>query len=1074
MKKIILLLLLISTLLTILAITSQAQENIIIKYYDDYGTYNTTTPKIVVDFHEKPVNILNKHIYSYTTEEQIRLTLIGQDDINQIYQYKPSKHLGTGKYLLYMEVEDEDLNQMQIYANFSTDPDQMKISVLRPRNRHITQDNEKKYAVSDKQIFNLTLNLERAGTCVYQTTQINGEETLEQAYNRLYASANNRLKPLNTNNWAMMENFSIPDIFGVSEYQYNGNLYPLHIICKEENSINQYAYETIMTGSDITPPEIAIQATPEIIRDSSNPKTNITLQTSDRTVCTIHNTNTGITQTDPQFQIDHPPGYDFTSYEQFKTNDTDIILIPTERPQYEYTFETTCTNLADLQSTKTITIPTDIEQVQDIHLIYPTTTINTYTFQLNVTLNIGEDTCYYAIGNESETYTALTKTEQYHTDNRKIHTATITGQQGQNPIKIKCDRHQEPKQYTITIDQIPPTETQIQTNDYTCSENTVTFTLNGTDDEQGSGIKKYYYNITNNHEIHNEQYIEGTATGSGPLTITKTIPADLEDSTLTIKAYAEDNAGNIQANPTTATTLVTNESIIECDKTPPTITTNSIQNNETKEWTINVTCKDNDQGSGCKPTYDYSTHTINEPCTYENTDINMENPIFLTESAKLCIIIYDNNNNNATKTKEYTTIYPRTCYNEEQDPGETDLDCGGQCPRCEINQSCLIDTDCTSLYCTTQQTCQEPSCSDNQQNGQETDLDCGGEACTGCDIGKSCRQDQDCLENNCLENICQEPSCTDGKIDGDETYYDCGGPDCEPCKEGETCETDNDCETNYECSPDKKCWLSRTLDSDGDGIPDWWEKENGLDPYDPNDASQDNDNDKYTNLEEYKNETDPNNPSSHPDYLKLTPLTILFLSLGLLSIISGTTILVYESIKRKKAEQKIQEKEFQQAIKGTPKPILLKPENQPQKTYDPKEQKLRQEHRLKTIMERKQKRRQLFNEFTSIFNTENKPPQKPININIQNKTYPNKNQTKPIQQQSSNPNKNVQNQNNYFKQQNQNIKYQTPKPQIPTQTNQTQSMTPTKPSTPQNPKINSQNPEKTTQNTKKENQNKSK
>jgi len=51
-------------------------------------------------------------------------------------------------------------------------------------------------------------------------------------------------------------------------------------------------------------------------------------------------------------------------------------------------------------------------------------------------------------------------------------------------------------------------------------------------------------------------------------------------------------------------------------------------------------------------------------------------------------------------------------------------------------------------------------------------------------------------------------------------------------------------------------------DSDGDGIPDWWEIAYGLDPHNPNDALLDNDKDGRNNLEEYLSGTDPNDPSS--------------------------------------------------------------------------------------------------------------------------------------------------------------------------------------------------------------------
>lgn len=43
------------------------------------------------------------------------------------------------------------------------------------------------------------------------------------------------------------------------------------------------------------------------------------------------------------------------------------------------------------------------------------------------------------------------------------------------------------------------------------------------------------------------------------------------------------------------------------------------------------------------------------------------------------------------------------------------------------------------------------------------------------------------------------------------------------------------------------------LDLDNDGMPDWWERRNGLNPHDPSDANADKDKDGYTNLEEYLN-----------------------------------------------------------------------------------------------------------------------------------------------------------------------------------------------------------------------------
>jgi uncharacterized protein (DUF1800 family) len=59
-------------------------------------------------------------------------------------------------------------------------------------------------------------------------------------------------------------------------------------------------------------------------------------------------------------------------------------------------------------------------------------------------------------------------------------------------------------------------------------------------------------------------------------------------------------------------------------------------------------------------------------------------------------------------------------------------------------------------------------------------------------------------------------------------------------------------------------------DADGDGLPRWWEEENGLSDNDPTDAMSDADQDGLTALQEYNggvNSTDPNNPDTDGDGL---------------------------------------------------------------------------------------------------------------------------------------------------------------------------------------------------------------
>lgn len=60
-----------------------------------------------------------------------------------------------------------------------------------------------------------------------------------------------------------------------------------------------------------------------------------------------------------------------------------------------------------------------------------------------------------------------------------------------------------------------------------------------------------------------------------------------------------------------------------------------------------------------------------------------------------------------------------------------------------------------------------------------------------------------------------------------------------------------------------------TADSDGDGMPDVWERKHGLNPHDAADADLDTDGDSFSNLQEYRDGTDPLDPKSHTELAML-------------------------------------------------------------------------------------------------------------------------------------------------------------------------------------------------------------
>ena len=71
------------------------------------------------------------------------------------------------------------------------------------------------------------------------------------------------------------------------------------------------------------------------------------------------------------------------------------------------------------------------------------------------------------------------------------------------------------------------------------------------------------------------------------------------------------------------------------------------------------------------------------------------------------------------------------CANGAQDPGETDVDCGGDCPPCGEGEGCLDAEDCTTGLCAAGE-CTSPSCNDGVANGDEAGVDCGGSCPDAC------------------------------------------------------------------------------------------------------------------------------------------------------------------------------------------------------------------------------------------------------------------------------------------------------------------------------------------------------
>jgi len=669
-------------------------------------------------------------------------------------------------YVLETTIEDLFGNEATEEFHFQVDAEYMDIHIIEPED-----------GWSSSETFDVVISPEEEGICLYKPGHENiPTNPTTDIFDENYIVSGNR-------------HYKIIDATTKHESYIFNNQLPLSVVCYSDNGF--YGFEEITINWDTTAPVITYFSDPNPLTDISFPYAIIKAESEhDEIGCSIMKLiHDGEPVTNPEFvNFNGIDTEDISTYNQTNSYLVDFANILDDTTRFDphnFQYEISCRNKAGLYDTNNIVdLVVQFSEQFNIEQINPSYEGYVNYNDVDVKIRTQVLTNWCNISKEGEF-----NNEMLQDDNQKDYNYTLPGLlEGNYVYDVNCFSSfgsRSNKQLRFGVDKTKPDNLSINTNLYTCSLNKIEFEMSANDDL--SGIDYFTYAIYNPDLGILD---EGETTGSVSYSTTL-----VENKTYRIEGVAFDKAGNsrvFQSRTVTATT----DDLLECDFIPPTVRFNV--NEEQGLTTVNISCSDSE--TGCKNNFEYSLLTdVSAVCTYDSLGYwDTNNQFLFSEKTKVCVIAYDNNNNEV-ETNEIINVDTSVvshCLNSIQDFDESDVDCGGMdCAGCDSGLICLIDGDCISGWCQ-EGICADSACDDSIFNGDESDVDCGG-SCSQCSEGSACINNEDCTTMWCNENICEKSSCSDGLYNGFESDIDCGGLDCSGCPNGFECTDSGDCLSGY-------------------------------------------------------------------------------------------------------------------------------------------------------------------------------------------------------------------------------------------------------------------------------------
>ncbi|MBR9693151.1 hypothetical protein GOV07_04465 [Candidatus Woesearchaeota archaeon] len=580
------------------------------------------------------------------------------------------------------------------------------------------------------------------------------------------------------------------------------------VYCKTEDDENPEVLKWFTLGYEDTAPSFTSELDPPLLVDPNNLRTNITITATPSQKMYCEAVGNGLIATSMgHYDVILNSG-DAGAYEYFPW--IDLILFTSYEERTELDFNITCTNRAGLSSSEEVSIIIDPTIEPSLAMETP----GRYTREISPVFGVKAVRESFPVRSDPCVFTDGTALSLTADDNNVVWSADLGGiVDGDYEYSVECNIGGGilvDETFEITVDRTPPPTPGLWVPEHLC-EDPLYVELNLSKyDLPDTNFDGYKFNIT--YATGNIVLEEGHDQGGDTTELLSSIATETNE-TYHWHIWPVDLAGN-KASELTGSTLMMEPGDKLCDHENPTAW---LEINESDTGTtVLVKCEDDE--SGCADTFKYDRLGVNETpdmCSYAKTE-TLNRTLTFFEEGSLCYKVFDLNDNEDTgfrviEVDEDIPTAEEHCDNGVLDAGlETDIDCGGQCDACEVDEKCVVGTDCATDYCGEGNTCEEKgTCTDAIKNGYESDIDCGGADCPTCSDGQTCKSTGDCQSSycdaagQCGEKPKPEVECTSdtdcdfGKI-CENTY--CKTPPATKCESDADCAFGEECDIYGECN----------------------------------------------------------------------------------------------------------------------------------------------------------------------------------------------------------------------------------------------------------------------------------